>query len=187
MEFSRQKYWSGVSFASHGGLSDPDIEPASLVSPALAGGLFSTLTSSSNSSSFCMKLSYIYTEGDPRAYCGDKGISCITYGSHGLVTKSRLTICDPVDYIAHQSPLSMEFSRQEYWSEFPFPSLGDLPQPGIEPGSPVLQTDSLPTESPGKPCGSYTHWITLEPFLINGNTVLTFPEQLKMYPGCCFI
>ena len=42
----------------------------------------------------------------------------------------------------------MEFSREEYWSGVPFPSLGDLPNPGIEPGSPALQADSLPSESP---------------------------------------
>ena len=48
-----------------------------------------------------------------------------------------------------QAPLSMEFSRQEYWSGLPFPSLGDLPDPGIEPGSPVLQADSLQFEPPG--------------------------------------
>ena len=46
----------------------------------------------------------------------------------------------------------MEFSRQEYWSGLPFPSLGDLPNPGIEPGSPALQADALPSEPPGKPC-----------------------------------
>ena len=45
--------------------------------------------------------------------------------------------------VAHQAPLSMEFSRQEYWSGLPFPSPGDLPDPGIEPGSPALQKDSL--------------------------------------------
>ena len=53
---------------------------------------------------------------------------------------------------AHQAPLSMGFSRQEYWSGFPFPSPGDLPNPGIEPGSPTLQSkaDALPSEPPGK-------------------------------------
>ena len=45
----------------------------------------------------------------------------------------------------------MEFSRQEYWSGLPFPSPGDLPDPGIEPGSPELQAGSLPSEPPGKP------------------------------------
>ena len=51
---------------------------------------------------------------------------------------------------ARQAPLSMEFSRQEYWSGLPCPSSGDLPKPGIEPGSPTLQADSLPSEPPGK-------------------------------------
>ena len=46
----------------------------------------------------------------------------------------------------------MELSKQEYWSGWPFPSPGDLPDPGIEPRSPALQTDSLPSEPPAKPC-----------------------------------
>ena len=53
--------------------------------------------------------------------------------------------------VACQTPLSMEFSRQEYWSELPFPSPGDLPDPGIELGSPALQADSLPSEPPRNP------------------------------------
>ena len=53
--------------------------------------------------------------------------------------------------VVHQALLSMEFSRQEYWSGLPFPSPGDLPNPGIEPGSPALQADSLPSEPQGKP------------------------------------
>ena len=52
--------------------------------------------------------------------------------------------------VAHLAPLSMEFSRQEYWSGLPFPSPGALPDPGIQPGSPALQADSLPSELPGK-------------------------------------
>ena len=50
-----------------------------------------------------------------------------------------------------QPPLSMEFSRQEYWSALLFPSPGGLLDPGIEPRSPALQADSLPSEPPGKP------------------------------------
>ena len=53
--------------------------------------------------------------------------------------------------VTHQAPLSMEFSRQEYWSGLPFPSPGDLPDPGIKPRCPVLQEVSLPAEPPGKP------------------------------------
>ena len=48
--------------------------------------------------------------------------------------------------IAHQAPPFMEFSRQEYWSGLPFPSPEDLPDPGIEPGSPALRADALPSE-----------------------------------------
>ena len=51
--------------------------------------------------------------------------------------------------VAHQAPLSMGISRQEYWSGMPCPSPGDLPDPGIETGSPSLQADSLPSEPPG--------------------------------------
>ena len=52
--------------------------------------------------------------------------------------------------IAHQPPLSIGFSREEYWSGLPCPSPGDLPNPGIEPGSPILQAGSLLSEPPGK-------------------------------------
>ena len=56
--------------------------------------------------------------------------------------------------VAYQAPLSMGFPRQEYWNGSPFPSPGDLPNPGIEPGSPTLQADALPSEPPGKPVRS---------------------------------
>ena len=52
--------------------------------------------------------------------------------------------------VAYQAALSMGFSRQEYWSGLAFSSPGDLPNPGIEPGSHALQTDTLPSEPPGK-------------------------------------
>ena len=58
--------------------------------------------------------------------------------------------------VACQAPLSVGFSRHEYWSGLPFPSPGDLPNPGIEAGSPPLQADTLPSEPPGKPCISLT-------------------------------
>ena len=53
--------------------------------------------------------------------------------------------------VAHWAPLSLGFSRQEYWSGLPCPSPGDPSNPGIEPGSPALQADSLQSEPPGKP------------------------------------
>ena len=77
-------------------------------------------------------------------------VNVFTESSNSLVAKSRPTLATPWT-VAHQAPLSMGFSRQEYWSGLPFPSPGDLPDPGIEPGSPELQADSLPTELRGKP------------------------------------
>ena len=68
-----------------------------------------------------------------------------------LVTKSSLTLGNPMDCIACQTPLPMGFPRQEYWSRSPFPSPGDLPDPGRELRSPALQADSLLSEPPGKP------------------------------------
>ena len=53
--------------------------------------------------------------------------------------------------VAHQAPLSMGFPRQKYWSELPFPSPGDLPDPGIESMSPALAGDFFTTEPPEKP------------------------------------
>ena len=69
-----------------------------------------------------------------------------------LVAQLCLTLCDPMD-CSPPGSLSMEFSRQEYWSGLSFPSPGDLPNPGIKLGSPTLQADSLLSEPPGKPCG----------------------------------
>ena len=66
-------------------------------------------------------------------------------GGGGLVAKLYMTLATPWT-VACQALLSMGFSRQEYWSGLPFPSPGDLPDPGIEPGSPALQADSLPSE-----------------------------------------
>ena len=57
--------------------------------------------------------------------------------------------------VAHQAPVSVEFSRQEYWSVLPFYSPGDLPNPGNEPRSPALQADSLLSELLGKPMTTY--------------------------------
>ena len=59
-----------------------------------------------------------------------------------FVAHSYPTLCDPMD-LTRPAPLSMEFSRQEYWSEWPFPTPGGLPDPGIEPGSAALQAIPL--------------------------------------------
>ena len=65
------------------------------------------------------------------------------------------TVCDLMDH----APLSMGFSRQEYWSGLPLLSTGELPNPGIEHGSPALQADSLPSEPPkvGGKCDEIPH------------------------------
>ena len=57
--------------------------------------------------------------------------------------------------VAYQASLSMGFSRKEYWSGLPFPSPGDLPDPGVKPGSPTLGADALTSEPPGKPNLAY--------------------------------
>ena len=69
----------------------------------------------------------------------------LLYNVKVKVYQSCPTLCDPVD------SKSMEFSRPEYWSGQPFPSPGYLPNPGIEPRSPTVQVDSLPSEPQGKP------------------------------------
>ena len=69
--------------------------------------------------------------------------------SESEVAQSCSTLCDPWT-VAYQASPSMEFYRQEYWSGVPFPSPGHLPDPGMEPRSPALQADALPSETPGK-------------------------------------
>ena len=68
-----------------------------------------------------------------------------------LLMFSRVRLFETLWTVACQAPLSMGFSRQESWSGLPFPSPGDLSNPGIKPGSPALQADSLLSEPPGKP------------------------------------
>ena len=76
--------------------------------------------------------------------------------------------------VAYQPSPSMGFSRQEYWSGLPFPSPGDLPDPGIEPRSPALRADALPSEPPGKPI------LYIKSLLIpnSQSTFLLFPRPL---------
>ena len=105
MGFSRQEYWSGLSFPSPGNLPDPETEPGS---PALAGGFFTTAP-----------------PGKPNVNVNVKSLSRVRLSATSWT-------------VAYQAPRSMEFSRQESWSGLPFPSPGDLPDPGTEPGSPAL-------------------------------------------------
>ena len=75
--------------------------------------------------------------------------------SHPFVVFQLLShvqlFCDPMDYIGHKGPLTMEFPRQEYQSGLPFPSPGGLPDPGIKPKSPSLEGRFSTTEPLGKP------------------------------------
>ena len=74
-----------------------------------------------------------------------------------ILCNERVKLLSPVRLfetpwtVAHQAPPSREFSRQEYWSGLPFPSPGDLPDPGIEPRCPALQADALLSELQGNP------------------------------------
>ena len=92
--------------------------------------------------------------------------------------------------VAYQGPLSMGFSRQEYWSELPFPSPRDLPNPGIEPGSPSLRANALPSEPPGKPHGKREKdKVTLRK-MIRKSTFLTVLEaltNLKFLPYTSYV
>ena len=87
-----------------------------------------------------------------------------------LVTWSCLTLSDPVDYSSPGSSVH-GILYQEYWSGLPFPSSGDLPDPGIEAGSPTLPADSLPSEPSGKHIYIYIYIIYMGLFL---NTPLFF-------------
>ena len=78
-------------------------------------------------------------------------ISVLNIEVSKLLSLSRVQLFVTPRTVADQAPPSMGFSRQEYWSGLPFPSPGDLPNPGIKPGSPALQADALPSKPPGKP------------------------------------
>ena len=85
------------------------------------------------------------------------------------VSPSGLTLCNSMDY---QAPLSMEFSRQEYWSELPFPPPGGLPNPGIEPSSvssPALAGGFFTTEPPGKPSWPLNYCLFLDVWCVGAS------------------
>ena len=90
--------------------------------------------------------------------------------SHSVMSNSL----QPHGLVDGQDPLSMGLHRQEYWSELPWPSPGNLPNPVIEPGSPAWQTDSLPSEPP-KVCKLRLHWKTGR---------INFKNAYKFYVHC---
>ena len=80
---------------------------------------------------------------------------------------SRVRLFATLWTVAYQAPPSMGFSRQEYWSGLPFPSPGDLPNPGIEPGSPALGADALTSDPPGD---SWRRACQLTPIFLPGES-----------------
>ena len=110
MGFSRQEYWIKLPFPSSGDLPDPGIEPASLTSSALAGGFFTI--------NVTWEAPYMYLKK--------------------VKSLSRVRLFATPWTVAYQTPPSMGFYRHEYWSGLPLPSPEDLPDPGIELGSPTL-------------------------------------------------
>ena len=89
--------------------------------------------------------------------------------------------------VAYQDLRSMGFSRQEYWSGLPFPFPGDLPNPEIEPGSPALQTDPLPSKPLGNPYLSIVRTIydkLTANIILNSENMKAFPLRLGTRQGC---
>ena len=89
--------------------------------------------------------------------CTEKYVSIITHTLFAVVLVIKPFVSPWT--VACQTPLSMGFPRQEYWSLLPFPTSGDLPVPGIEPTSPVLAGRFFTTEPPGKP---HLPWCTMQ-------------------------
>ena len=79
-----------------------------------------------------------------------------------LKSLSRVRLFATSWTVAYQAPPSMGFSRHEYWNGLPFPSPGDLPDPGIEPRFPTLRADASTSEPPGKPPVLSLHSLNLE-------------------------
>ena len=101
-----------------------------------------------------------YSEGGTLPILENKVIKLYYWGMFHVLKKITMSVLRRFSCIwlfvtlwkvAHQAPLSMEFSRQEHWSGLPCPPPGDLPNPGIKPRSPTLQADSFLAEPPGKP------------------------------------
>ena len=156
MEFSKPEYWSGYSFPSPRDRPNPWIEPRS---PALQ---VDSLPAEPNLPGWKQSLPlltasyfiFFFFVAVVTFLCLHKHVYSVKQCMRAKSLQWCLTLCDPMDCVAHKAPLSMGFSRQEYWSGLPCPSLGDLPDPGIEPVSPVapaLQTDSSLLSHRGSP------------------------------------
>ena len=107
-------------------------------------------------------------------------LQCMKVKSESEVAQSCPTPAIPWT-AAHQAPPSMGFSRQEYWSRVPLPSPGDLPDPEIEPMSPMLQADALPSEPPEKLCLRVLHKTKTKVIA----TMISWLEVLVKKPHLC--
>ena len=127
MGFSRQEYWSGLPFLS----------PVDHVLSEL-----STMN----------RLTWVAPHGMAHGFIESNktAIQVINLVNEIMKSLSHVWLFVIPQTVAYQVPPSMGFSRQEYRSVFSFPSPGDLPNPGVEPRSPALQEDALPSEPPGK-------------------------------------
>ena len=119
LEFSMQEYLSELPCPPPGDLPVPGIEPASLASPAFALCYFLYMVWGN------VRISFLYSSTSCAHVMNCAVLSCF----------SRVHLCAALRTVAHQAPLSLEFSMQEYSSELPCPPPGDLPDPGIEPAS----------------------------------------------------
>ena len=143
MEFSRQEYWSGLPFPSPGNLANPEIKPGS---PALWADTLPFEPPGNPLIPVQCLLIFFLVDFSEECMC-QRYLTCIFSSVQSL---SHVRLFATPRTIAYQAPLSMGFSRQEYWSGLPCPSPRDLPDPGIEPRSPTLWADTLPSEPPGK-------------------------------------
>ena len=129
--FSRQEHWSRLPCPSPGHLPDPGMEPTSVSYTSCLGRRVRLPLALPGKPSGSLSKFHILKKVKVKS-------------------PSRIRLFATPWTVTYQAPLTMEFSRQECWSGLPFPSLGDLPNPGIEPRSPALQADALPSEPPGK-------------------------------------
>ena len=161
MGFFRQEYWNGLPFPSLGDLPDPGIEPGSPVFQADAltseppgkaqeCSNYRTIELISHASKFG-KLSSAHKTGKGQFSFQSQRKAMPKNVQVKVKLLSRLQLFATPWTVDYQARPSMGFSRQEYWSGLPFPSPGDLPDPGIEPRSPTLTADALTSEPPGKP------------------------------------
>ena len=145
MGFSRHEYWSGLPRRSPGDLPNPGMEPRS---PAVQVDSLPTVPPGKPMNSRVDRLSLLQGNSQLK---NQTRVSCIAGGffaswttwealkvSFEVQSLSRVQLFVTQWTVAYHAPLSIGFSRQEYWSGLPFPSPEDLPNPGIEPGSPAL-------------------------------------------------